>query len=308
MGDLTNNEAATLLISLLSFVASAIGIIVAVIANSKANDISRQANEIAILQAKETSHGRLAETLSSIDHRLEKPLKELSKTANLALISITNLIGEYEHRESNKKAPRHIYYHCCEEASSVLSKQIVGQTSVYLHRRLDSIRQAEDPTKEGQSIQHKLDFAMYNGPVHRRRGIFRLLSPRVPVDSAELETELKGIYANISKTNSMRLFIRGRELCERYIELLEETKPLIASALEELGAAGRLNKYQHFKLEHADELHLEYKRIVDKLEFLQECDLDKVRSTSEQHVYNPISQLLYIGIILKIVSENYYGI
>ena len=91
MGDLTDNEAATLIISFLSFVASAIGIIVAVRANSKANAISLQANEIALLQAQETSHGRLSETLSSVDHRLEKPLKELSEAANSALTSITNL-------------------------------------------------------------------------------------------------------------------------------------------------------------------------------------------------------------------------
>lgn len=308
MSDLTNNEAATLIISFLSFVVSAIGIVVAVKANSKANAISLQANEIALLQAQETSHGRLAETLSAVEHRLEKPLEELSEAANTALTSVTNLIGEYEHRDSNKEAPRHIYYHCCKAVSSVLSKQIVWQTSACLHRRLDSLRQAEDPTKEGRSIQSKLDFAMYYGPVHRRRSILRLLSPRVPVDSAELEAELKDLYTNVSETDSMRLFIRGRELCDRYVELVEEIKPLLASALEELGAEARLNKYQRFKLEHSDELHKEYRRIVSKLEFLQECDLDRVKSTSEQNVYNPISQLLYVGIILAIVSENYYGI
>lgn len=127
--------------------ASAIGIVVAVRANSKANASSLQANEIALLQAKETSHGRSAETLSSVDRRLEKPLEELSEAANSALTSITNLIGEYEHRESNKEAPRHIYYHYRKAVSSVLSKQIVWQTSACFHRRLDSLRQAEDPAK-----------------------------------------------------------------------------------------------------------------------------------------------------------------
>jgi hypothetical protein len=308
MGDLTTNEAATLIISSLSFVASVIGMIVAVRANAKTNAISLQANRIALLQAQESSHGRLAENLSTVEHRLEKPLKELSETANLALIAITKSIGKYDHRESNEKRLRHVFYQSCTSVSSVLSKQIVWQTGACLYRRLDAIRKSDGVTEEGGSIQSELDFAMYYGPVHRRRGILRLLSPKVPVDSAELETELKEIYRNINEQDAARLLVEAHDLCGRYVKLVEDLRPLIASVLEELSAAARLNKYQRFKLEQSNDLHREYTRMVSKLEFLQECDLDAVKSTGTQSVYNPISQLLYVGIVLTIVTENYWGL
>jgi hypothetical protein len=97
-------------------------------------------------------------------------------------------------------------------------------------------------------------------------------------------------------------------LCREYAERLERVKPLVASALGEVGVAARLNKYQRFKLEQSDDLHDAYGRLVSKLEFLQGCDLEVVTPVRERHVSNPISRLLYVGIVLAIVSENYWGL
>jgi hypothetical protein len=209
MDGLTTNEEAALLISSLSLVASAVGVAIAARANAKANAISRQANEIALLQARDTSHGRLVEALSSVELRLEAPLKGLSEIAGSSLTAVTNLIGEYEGVGLNRKAPRHIYYDCCKAVSSALSGQIAQQTSESLHWRLDAVWRADDVLVEGWSVKSVLEYAMYGGPVRKRRGLFRLLGPKPLVDAAELEDELRDFRNNISREDAMLLFVRG---------------------------------------------------------------------------------------------------
>jgi hypothetical protein len=147
---------------------------------------------------------------------------------------------------------------------------------------------------------------MYHGPVHKPHSIFRLLSTKVPVEAETLEADLKPIYNNINKDDAICLLGKSRELCKTYIQYLDKVNPLIKSSLDELDSVFGLNKYQQFKLDSLDSLYVDYRQMVCKLEFLQRCDLCRVNSLDEKWIDNPISQILYMGIVLAIVSDNYY--
>jgi hypothetical protein len=99
------------------------------------------------------------------------------------------------------------------------------------------------------------------------------------------------------------MFFEGLNRGQRYFQQHEKTKPVLKEALKQLHDRLELDGYFEPESKMSDKLYKRYKDLLNKLEFLEECEVRSIRGANEIGGSGCFSNLIYTGTILAIVSD-----
>jgi hypothetical protein len=307
---MTNNEVFTLSISGLSLLVSVISVILASKANAKANTLSQERNELALRQAKASEHAMFVQSLMTVNQRLKDLLREFSQEAEEAFNRISDIFDTYDKQKNRARRLGDIYSLFCDLIYAALSFQLVWSTNIH-DRLLVLWRDIDHDREDNHSLVQMLNWMMYKNPFPSRKGIFKWLHHRPPVEAKMLAKGIHEIHERVEETKE--IFLKGYDYLQKYFELFEKLRPVLEDSIEELNRLLEMDKHREFKLYESYSLYQEYMETITKLEFLSECGMwavkhryDFMKDKFWEHVQlkgDLIGYLLYMGVILSIIRH-----